>query len=256
MAKEVRNSSQHIAEDLAALQKILLPKKPPSMPGYQVAVHYRPCEAAGGDFYGWGDRGDGIVGMGVADVAGHGLRAAVVMAMLRTWMAAFRYTNQPMSSLATHLNTFFKEIGGLQTFVTIILMKLNVKTGEYSIRNCGHPLARHRKLEGSVVRLDEGRMLPLGVGENEVEVPEGAGVLLPGEALVFFTDGITESIGKDGSFFDDDRLDAAIAVENASAECILRNIIQAVDDHREKTRQRDDECILVIRREPLQLGND
>ena len=251
MPLTVRSSSQHIAEDLASLQKILLPQHPPSMPGYQLAVHYRPCEAAGGDFYGWGDRGDGYVGMGVADVAGHGLRAAVVMAMLRTWMAAFPYTNQPMSSLATHLNTFFKEIGGLQTFVTIVLMKLNVKTGEYAIRNCGHPLPRHRKCDGFVERLDQGRMLPLGVGEDEVDVPEATGILQPGEAIVFYTDGITESVGKDRSFFDDDRLDQAIAVENRSAESILQNIVQSVDNHRKNTPQRDDECILVIRREAV-----
>jgi sigma-B regulation protein RsbU (phosphoserine phosphatase) len=242
------SSSQSAAREIAALQKMLLPKDPLRIHGYELAVHYQPCEAAGGDFYGWGP-GDGeIVGMGVADVAGHGLRAAVVMAMLRTWMVAFRYFNRPMTSIAKDLNSFFAEVGDLQTFLTIVLLKLNRQTGEFSIRNCGHPSPKLRRCDGTVATIEEGRMLPLGIEFEEQEVPEATGVLHPGQALVLYTDGVTESKGEDGSFFDD-RLDDAIANSDGSAKAIIDGITRSLAAHRGERRQRDDECILVIRRD-------
>ena len=248
------SSHNSAAQEIASLQKMLLPSEPLRIPGYQVAVHYQPCELAGGDFYGWGPGEGDIVGMGVADVAGHGLRAAVVMAMLRTWMAAFRYFNRPMKSIAKDLNSFFAEVGDLHTFVTIVLLRLNRRTGEFTLRNCGHPSPRHRKCDGTVIMLEEGRMLPVGVAFDEPEVPEASGILQPGEALVLFTDGITESIAEDGEFFDDHRLDQAIANCDGCADEIVKCINQSLIAHRGKRKQRDDECILVIRRDAVRLN--
>ncbi len=248
MPGHATSSSPTIAQELASLQKMLLPQEPLNMPGYQVAVHYQPCEAAGGDFYGWGEWEGDVIGMGVADVAGHGLRAAVVMAMLRTWLAAFKFFHRPITSIAADLNSFFAEVGELHTYVTVILLRLNHRTGEFRFRNCGHPSPKLRKCDGTVVTLDEGRMLPLGIKFDEIEVAEATGVLQPGEALVLYTDGITESVAEDGSFFDG-HLDMAIARCNGSAEAIVAGITKSLIAHRGKRKRRDDECMLVIRRD-------
>jgi phosphoserine phosphatase RsbU/P len=194
-------------------------------------------------------RNDKALGIGIADVAGHGYRAAMVMAMLRTWIAAARYFNPSGISIATDLNSFFAEIGDLKTFVTMVLLRIDLQTGEFSMRNCGHPFPRLRRRDGSVVFLDEGRTLPLGIPSDEPYGPEATGQLLRGESLVLFTDGITESVGHDKSFFDDERLECAIAKCDGTAEGIVASIKHEVDSHRGSQRQRDDECILVIARD-------
>ncbi len=221
----------------------------PDIPGYRIGVHYRPCEAAGGDFYGWGISDNKILGIGIADVAGHGYRAAVVMAMLRTWIAASRYFNPKGESIATDLNSFFAEMGDLRTFVTMALLRFDLKTGSFSLRNCGHPFPRIRKRDGTVLSLDQGRTLPLGIAYDGPQDPEGRGQLNPGESLVLFTDGITESVGHNQSFFDEARLEAAITHCDGSAEAIIASIRNEVEKHRGNQRQRDDECMLVIARD-------
>jgi serine phosphatase RsbU (regulator of sigma subunit) len=96
-------------------------------------------------------------------------------------------------------------------------------------------------------------MLPLGIKFDEPEVAEAIGVIQPGESLVLYTDGITESVAEDGSFFDG-RLEAAIARCDGPAEAIVAGIKKSLLAHRGKRKQRDDECILVIRRDPLPMG--
>jgi phosphoserine phosphatase RsbU/P len=245
----VKTPETTFAKEIASLQRLLLPPGLPKIPGYCVQVHYRPCEAAGGDFYGWGMNDGKTLGIGIADVAGHGYRAAVVMAMLRTWIAASRYFNRSGSLIADDLNRFFAEIGDLKTFVTMVLLRFDLETGTFSLRNCGHPFPRIRRRDGTVVSLDQGRGLPLGIAVDEPYEAEGRGQLHPGESLVLFTDGITESVGHDKTFFDDERLECAIAKCDGTAEGIVASIKHEVDSHRGSQRQRDDECILVIARD-------
>ncbi len=234
---------------MASLQRLLLPPGMPEIPGYCVRVHYRPCEAAGGDFYGWGKNDGKTFGIGIADVSGHGYRAAIVMAMLRTWIAAAIYFKPLGDSIADDLNSFFAEIGDLKTFVTMVLLRFDLETGGFSLRNCGHPFPRLRRRDGSVVSLDKGRTLPLGIASDEPHDPEARGQLQQGESLVLFTDGITESVGHDKSFFDDERLESAIRNCDGTAEAIVASIKHEVDLHRGAQRQRDDECIVVIARD-------
>ncbi len=239
-----------ISQEIASLQKLLLPSTLPDLPGYHFAVHYQPCEAAGGDFYGWQIWDNGVMGIGVADVAGHGLRAAVVMAMLRTWLAAFRYYNRPMDAISRDLNSFFAEMGNLHTFLTIVMMQLKPQTGDFAIRNAGHPSPKLRRRDGEVITIDGGRSLPLGIMFDEPDVPEAAGQLKPGDAIVLYTDGVTDSTAEDGSFFDIHRLDKAINTASGDAGAIVKSIAKSLLAHRGKRHRRDDECIVVISRDP------
>ena len=244
------NEAEKIAKEMGDLQRLLLPSEFPDVPGYSFAIHYVPCEAAGGDFYGWQKWDDGTLGIGVADVSGHGMRAAVVMAMVRAVDGGIQ-TSQPPARYHSAGSWRFLCRGEQSptTFITVVFLRLKPQSGEFTFRNCGHPSPKIRRRDGSVVAIHDGRVLPIGIMFEEADdVAPATGHLAPGEALVLYTDGVPDSGAEDGSFFDDERLDAAISNCAGDAESIVNSIATELLAHRGKRRQRDDECIVVIRR--------
>jgi phosphoserine phosphatase RsbU/P len=246
--RKIRWMSETIEQQIASLQRALLPRKLPDLPGYTFAVHYQPCEAAGGDYYDFGQFPDGSIGLVIADVAGHGLRAAMVMAMLRTAVASYLQFNTNPRNVAIGLNTLLGDLGDLHTFVTAIFFRIDGPDGEFNFQNCGHPLPRIRRKDGTVVPLSGGQSLPLGIVTDEFVIYPSRGQLHPGEAVVFYTDGITESAGEDGSFFEDYRLDLAVSNCDGDPDSIIRSIRSSMMKHRGGRDQRDDECIVVVGR--------
>lgn len=233
--------------ELAAIQRLLLPRLP-SIAGWDFRSHYRPCDEAGGDMYGSQVLPESRMGFMIADVSGHGVRAAVVMAMLRAWVGSHKvFGHVGRGAIATNVNAMLLEIEGLGMFVTAVFVSLDADDGTFRYINCGHPAPRLRRADGRVVALTEGRTIPLGVMDDLDLGEPGVGQLNPGDSLVLFTDGIAEARSADGDYFDDERIEAAIG-RGRCAGGIVDEVIGTLEAFRGDVRQADDECVLVMHR--------
>ncbi|MFO0784541.1 MAG: PP2C family protein-serine/threonine phosphatase [Phycisphaerales bacterium] len=235
------------AIEVAEVQRVLLPAELPSHPNWALASHYEPCDASGGDFYGFQEGLDGELLMLVADVSGHGARAAVVMAMLRAWLEALRTFERAAEDVPTDINRLLCRVSELGVFATGVFVKLDRNSGAVRYVNCGHPLPRVIRAQGSVELLTGGRCLPLGVRDQLGLQEPGDVQLHPGDSLVIFTDGITEAPNAHAELFDDARLDAALLKGGTPCEMVHR-VLTSVRDFRQGAAREDDECMLVVQR--------
>jgi sigma-B regulation protein RsbU (phosphoserine phosphatase) len=248
--------AMHDARELAEIQRLLLPRSLPQLAGWSMAAHYEPCHTAGGDFYGMQRLPSGGFGFVVADVSGHGVRAAVIMAMVRAWLGATRYFNRPGVDVALDLNAMLLEVGAAPIFVTAFFVDLDTTTGRFRYLNCGHPHARVRRIDGSIVPLIGAHCLPLGVQEDLApsDVDDGEAVLEPGDAIVLYTDGISEARSPDGEEFGEEGIDLVLRAGGSGTmphapHALLDAIVAATTHHRGGRPQTDDECVLVLGRD-------
>lgn len=232
-----------------ALQRSILPEAPERIDGVSFATRYTPCHAAGGDYYDFRRFADGRIGCMIADVSGHGVDAAVVMGMIRAAMTAYRLAELPAIGTARHLNRIMHDTLPSGMFVTAQFVLLDPRDWTGLTLVAGHPPARMRRADGRVEPLGDAAMIPLGI---EREIPEGGHVpfgLGPGDAVVLYTDGVTEARSRGGALFGAEGLDAALASAGCNAHAILEAVERAVDAHTDGQPPEDDRCLVVIRRE-------
>ncbi|MGH7133772.1 MAG: PP2C family protein-serine/threonine phosphatase [Phycisphaerales bacterium] len=245
--RRVKPEFEHADIEVAGIQRVLLPAQLPKPDGWAIASHYLPCDASGGDFFGFQTRHAGELLLLVADVSGHGARAAVIMAMLRAWLESHQAFERETSHIAGDINGLFNRMEGLSVFVTGVFARIDLQTGSLRYVNCGHPYPRIVRANGSLDTLTGGHCLPLGIAADLGLESPGTSWLNAGDALVFHTDGITEAAAPDGARFDDSGLDAALR-DGDDAEQIVARVLGALASFRLDAPRLDDECLLVVRR--------
>ncbi|MBC7773328.1 MAG: serine/threonine-protein phosphatase [Pyrinomonadaceae bacterium] len=240
---------EHSDLEVASIQRLLLPRQLPSLEGWDIASHYQPCDASGGDFYGFQTRMADHLQLLVADVSGHGARAAVVMAMLRAWLESHQAFELETANIAGDMNTLFNRIEGLGVFVTGVFANINLKDGSFRYINCGHPFPRIVRASGVLDVLRGGHCLPLGIADDLGLEGPGMNMLSPGDALVFYTDGIIEAASQTGARFEESGLDASV-IKGGSSHEIVSRLLCSLTSFRQDAPRLDDECVLVVKRSP------
>ncbi|MFZ4575624.1 MAG: PP2C family protein-serine/threonine phosphatase [Phycisphaerales bacterium] len=244
-ADQLRVGPADAERAIAALQRHLLPEHLPVVPGYDFAAFYQPCDAAGGDFYGFQAFADGRIGFVVADVAGHGAQAAVMMAALRGALAAFRVFGRPRETAPQDINAIVHEIAIPGMFITAFFVSLDTPTGTLYCGNCGHPPAIIVRADGRHERVNEAGDLPLGIVPI-IDPPMMTVALERGDAMILYTDGVTEARNHLGHEFGEELLTRTLAGARAgSAQQLCDTIVEALRTHMGATPASDDQCVLV-----------
>lgn len=198
-------------DDLARVQKQLLPVDLPEGACVHVATSYVTSEAAGGDYYDFFPLGPGRLGVLIADVSGHGAAAATVVARMHAILHAYDGWNDgPAAALefASHQLTLARLEGG---FVTGVLAVWDADTRILRLARAGHPAPRRVRVSGEVEALHGPFGLPMGILDEGYEVPEYDVQLEVGDTIVLFTDGITETFDSTRAMFGEAGLDASLA---------------------------------------------
>jgi sigma-B regulation protein RsbU (phosphoserine phosphatase) len=237
--------------DIVRIQRSLLPPIPDDTKAISFAVRYSPCAHAGGDFYSIRKTRENHYALVIADVSGHGAGAAVVVAMFRAWMGAFRLGWQPLETIASGINTLWSEVSSLSNFATAQFYEINEITGWIRSINCGHPPALVVSPDGKVRELLHDRSLPLGV-VPELETTILEDTIMPGETLVLYTDGIIEARNSAREFFGSERLaDALGALAGvADLQTLADSLMRRVVEFSTGAPQADDQCLLLARVAP------
>jgi serine phosphatase RsbU (regulator of sigma subunit) len=193
-----------------AMQRSLLPREEPSIPGIELGEVYASSARVdvGGDVYDFLELDDGRLAVVLGDVTGHGVDAAADMAMAKfVFRSLAREHPDPGEFLAAANDVVCGEIAAGK-FITMLYVTIDPRTGEVVSASAGHPEPRLVLPDGSVRPL-ESHGLALGV-EPAQAYPEVEDRLPQGAALVLYTDGVVE-VRRDGELFGVARLDAALA---------------------------------------------
>jgi serine phosphatase RsbU (regulator of sigma subunit)/anti-sigma regulatory factor (Ser/Thr protein kinase) len=177
------------------LQRSLLPRKLPQVPGLRMAGRYMPAadeSAVGGDWYDVIELDNQSLGFVIGDVAGHGMAAATFMGQLRSAIRAYALDTEAPGEVITKLAEFSHRMHS--RMATVIYATLNLNTWTVRVARAGHPYPLLVRADGSAEFLTEVGGPPLGTvgghGYGEQSV-----TLAAGETLVLYTDGLIERRG-------------------------------------------------------------
>ena len=211
-----------------------------------VSIHARmqPAAEVGGDYYDVIELGDGRIAFVVADVAGKGLPAALLMTLLRGSLRSLLSAGLRGTALMTALNTHLLANTPGNRMITCFYGELDSATGRLSYVNAGHnPPYLY---DGAERRTLDSTAVVLGMFEG-MPFPEASAKLHAGSRLLLYTDGITEAENRAGEQFGDDRLEAAVSGPGQSEPgSALDAIIATVVRFRGTARQSDDMTMMLV----------
>jgi len=235
-------------EFAAQVQQGFLPRQAPELPGYEFADHYEAAFSVGGDYFDYVPLSDGRLAIAVGDVAGKGVSAALLMARLHT-SARYHLLSAPTPSIAmNHLNDEVAGSGLGFRFITLVVAVIDVRDHSICICNAGHlpPALRRAKGIVELVGIEKSGM-PLGVLPNQ-EFSEVAVSMKPKDALLFYTDGITEAMDSENTLYGKQRLIDTISTCNSSTKAMVKTLVKSVETFCGTRSQRDDVCVAAVRR--------
>jgi serine phosphatase RsbU (regulator of sigma subunit) len=244
---------QRMEDELEIGRKIqlgLLPESNPILPGYEFGVLYQAAQQVGGDFYDycWVPREDDALGLLIGDVSGKGVPAALFMAMCRTAIRAAALSGRSPAATLIAANTWIEKDNREGYFLSAICAALDTGSGSLLYANAGHNRPLLIRVENGEIEELRARGIILGVMEN-IEIEEERVDLQGGDAIVFYTDGITEAFNADGDLFGIERLKAVLA---ANADASAQGLATAVEDalHRfaGSEPQADDFTLVALKR--------
>lgn len=244
-----------IEDELRVAQRIqrslvLLPQV--ELDGWEIASDYRPAREIGGDFF------DAFPIMGaagqlcvvIADVSGKGISAALLMAFLRPLVrAAMDHTGDPVEALE-RTNRILVDERRTGMFVTMLCGVIDAAGGEFRFASAGHEAPLLLPADGSAVREIPGSGPLIGLF-GRLDLSKNLIRLDPGDALLLYTDGVTDATSPSRARFGEDRLRAALDLHRGGTAAALAGaVVEAVTRFGADAPAADDLALLAIRRAP------
>lgn len=236
-------------DEVARVQRALLPTSEPRVPGVSFATSYLTSGQAGGDYYDFLATSAGSIGVFIADVSGHGPAAATVMAMLHAILHARPELWGSPAELMYWANERLASSSIEGGHVTAVYGVLDAQSRVFEFVRAGHPIPRVRSAAGEVRGLNSEAGPPMGiVADRGVFVlrPERI-TLAPGETVVLYTDGASETESPGGEQIGVDGLDRAIAAAGPTPADVVHAVERALVEFRSSPERADDQTLVVFR---------
>lgn len=260
---QLRQQEATLAADLRQSQRVqrkLLPAAFPAVEGHEVFGYFSPCERLGGDFFNAMPLWDGRLAIYLVDVAGHGVSAAMITIILRELLqprrllqSSYEILGTPDKALAFLQQALVEEAFDPPILVTMVYGVIDPKAGTLALASAGHPPpilingrghAHVLPLSGPVLGMEQsGTFTTTTVKLNA------------GDAVVLYTDGVSEARYDGGSEFTSARLCTTLGTQHGkSAAHIGHTIENALRFHLDKQAPADDMTFIVISRCEVQAG--
>ncbi|AMV72494.1 SpoIIE family protein phosphatase [Desulfuromonas carbonis] len=231
------------------IQVSLLPDHTPDFPGIKLAGICVPASQVGGDYYDFLPRTDGRIDLVIADVSGHNVGAALIMAETRTFIHARTTDFGEVHRVMEELNEFFyADLTRAELFITMFYCSFHPETHRLTYASAGHnrPLL-WRSSRGACDRLDAEGMI-FGI-KRQIVFEEEATDLAPGDILFLYTDGVTEAMHPDsGELFGEERLCELLAgLKDLPPEGIIEEVLRQVRTFTGLHSFQDDVSLIVMK---------
>jgi phosphoserine phosphatase RsbU/P len=243
--REQSERHQREERDGLLIQRALLPATLPATESFDVAGAWQPALGFGGDCYDAFTFGPRTLGLSIADVAGKGLPAALLMSSLQAAVRAFALESSPPHAICASVNRLLcgQMIAG--RFATFCFLRLEAARGTISYANAGHnpPLLVHS--DGDIQRLTASGTV-LGVFPD-ADYRTGEVELRSGDRLLLYTDGITEALNTSDDEFGEERLSATLASHrHLDAGALHQAVLAEVTGFTDGRGFQDDATLLVV----------
>jgi len=247
---EVEQAEKLLAKELqqaAEIQRRLLPEKAPVLPGVDIAGYNASCRTVGGDYYDFLPYPDGRVGLLVADVAGKGMPAALMVSSLQARVQVLFEEYTDLAARVTRLNRIMHTSCPNNRFITFFLGVLDPATGEMTYCNAGHNPPLLLRANGSVENLETTGLI-LGILPRS-EIAQSTCKLEPGDLVVLFSDGVTEASRVDvDEEFGEERLAQTLRqCISQPAAAMIDTVIQSLTEFTSGAPPADDITLIVVK---------
>lgn len=239
------------------VQQGILPEKAPVIPGYSFFTFYSPANELGGDYYDFIQLPDGRLAAAIADVSGKGVPAALLMAKLSSDVRFALFLEKSLPASMSQLNHLFATNRWGNRFATFILLVLEPLSGKVQLFNAGHLLPYLLRGNGSFETIGDDRTngAPIGLVSNS-EYRDVCFTLNPGESILLMSDGITDAANEEKSTFNRARVEQFLKRTTTSdPKTVGYELNQSVRKFVGDTPQSDDQCVLIIGRNPQHVKN-
>jgi serine phosphatase RsbU (regulator of sigma subunit) len=230
----------------AKVQRFFLPSGKPAILGLEIAGMMHPARGVGGDYYDYFSIDAHTTQVIIADVAGKGVPAALLMSATAAAMRLEANHDRNMIEQVGRLNAGIHSVSDSDRFVTLLVAEIDSQKRTLRYVNCGHNPAILFRVKRGTLSLLNSSCPPIGLSPQEVCQLDSED-LMAGDVLVFYTDGVTEAENRLGEEFHLERLSAIVRNGSSlSAEDLMSNIYNAAaefcgDDFN------DDVTILVVK---------
>lgn len=230
------------------IQQRLFPKAAPALDGFDIAGVTYPAEATGGDYFDYLPMMNGKLGVIVADVTGHGIGPALLMAETRAYLRTLAANREDIGEILTTANHILAEDIGEERYVTLFLGRIDPGTHTFAYASAGHPTGYILGAGGEIKTLLKRTSVPLGINPNAKYDGAVQVGLQSGDIVLLLTDGIEEAMAPDESFFGTERtLNVVRQNREKPAREILDALYRAVRDFAQAAPQLDDVTAIVIK---------
>jgi sigma-B regulation protein RsbU (phosphoserine phosphatase) len=247
--QELETWRRNLERDLEAArltQQSLIPQKPLTLPGWQVAACYRPVIQVGGDIYGWLRMPDGRILFWIADGTGHGAAAALLTTLAKLLFQHGSAEHDTPTRIMEAVNEDFRSIFRARSFMTAMCVALNPATGSATVVGAGNPplLVTHRN--GTTESIASSTP-PLGIIERP-EFAETTISLKPGDAFVLYTDGLFRWTKNEEPRLTPQQLKKLLDRSAPTAEALLKGILAHTAPDTAVATSPDDMTVVAVRR--------
>ncbi len=237
----------------AEVVKSFLPERLPEIPGYEFFAAYEPVVEVGGDYYDFVPLGGDRLCILVADVAGHGVPAALVMTRFSAQVRACLPTEADLAQVARHLNALAQPLALIEKFITLAILHLDPATHSVTLVNAGHPPPLLvRRSSGTVGEMNPPRCHgPMLGALDGYEYESHQFVMEPGDTLIVYSDGMDAAMETESEKprpFSTKGLRAAVNGSHASPRELGEQILRAWEKHAAGCRQHDDITLVCLGR--------
>lgn len=230
------------------IQLGLLPTKPPEVQGVSLAGTCVAAYHVGGDYYDYLVHDDGTLDVVIADVSGHNIGAALIMAEARTFIQAEARNLEGTRQIMAALNGFFYQgLVEVEMFITMFYVKYVPGTRKMVYSNAGHNLPLIWRERGQRFQRLDAQGLILGI-VPDAGYEEKLDFLEPGDFLCLYTDGITETKNKQGDFFGEEGLCSLLREHHReSPQNMIDSLLVRLHDFSGTSSFRDDVSLVIMK---------
>jgi sigma-B regulation protein RsbU (phosphoserine phosphatase) len=243
-----RQRLQQEIELAAQTQVSLLPRQVPSFDGFEFGATALSARYVSGDLYDFVLAGPETCHIVLADISGKGIPAALLASTARTLVRAETEHEASPAVILSNVNaSFYEDLTSAEMFITFLAARLDVRLGTLTYASAGHTdILWWQQAKQTCLPLSA-TGLPVGIFADTT-IAEETHILRPGDALVFYSDGITEAVNSGDELFGLERLmDLFADRAHLSASDLAQAIVESVESFRSNAPRSDDVTLVVLK---------